>query len=512
MNRSTRRGGFPLSPSQGERVGETGPFVHRRRNTQSISLNFVVAAAFALALCAGCQTDSQQKSPAFKAAMTARETMEIATEAYLFGYPLVKMDLTRQVMTNVRFPEGMNAPPGQFARIRSYPSAANHEITTPSADTLYTAVWLDVAKEPWVLSLPDTQDRYCLFPMLDGWSTVFEAPGKRTTGTGPQKYAITGPGWKGKLPAGLKECKSPTSLVWVIGRVSCTGTSDDYTAAHAIQDKCSAVPLSAYGQPYAPQSGSVDPAIDMETPVREQLRQMNVGAFFNRLALLMRDNPPARADAPILKKMARLGIIPGQPFDINKLSAAEVQALMAVPEVAFARMKAWFKDGAKAGDSISQNGWTLTLKTGLYGTDYIQRAMIAAIGLGASLPQDTFYAISIADGAGEPYSGNFRYVMHFPPGQIPSVNAFWSLTMYDADYFFVENALGRYSLGSRDELKLNGDGSLDIYIQRHPTAAGLASNWLPAAQEKFILMLRFYWPKENMLNGTWKVPPVNRAN
>jgi hypothetical protein len=471
-----------------------------------------LAALAGLVAVTGCKTGSQQKPAAPKATLTARQALDIATEAYIFGYPLVKMDLTRQVMTNVRFPEGMNAPPGQFARIRTFPSASNHEITTPSADTLYTAAWLDVAKEPWVLSIPDTQGRYCLFPMLDGWSTVFEAPGKRTTGTGPQQYAITGPGWKGKLPAGLKESKSPTSMVWVIGRVSCTGTSDDYAAAHAVQDECSAVPLSAYGKPYSPQPGSVDSAIDMETPVREQLKQMNVAAYFNRLALLMKVNPPDHADAPILKKMARLGIVPGQPFDINKLNAAEVQALQTAPEVAFTKMKAWFKDGAKAGDSISQNGWVLNLKTGLYGTDYLQRALIAAIGLGANRPQDTFYAISIADGAGEPYSGNFRYVLHFPPGQAPSVNAFWSLTMYDADYFFVENALGRYTLGSRDQLKFNGDGSLDLYFQRHPPEAARESNWLPAAEEKFILMLRFYWPKETMLNGSWKVPPVKRGD
>jgi hypothetical protein len=406
----------------------------------------------------------------------------------------------------------MNAPLGQFARIRTYPTASNHEITIPSADTLYTAVWLDVAKEPWVVSFPDTQGRYCMFPMLDGWSTVFQDPGKRTTGTGAQKYVITGPGWKGKLPSGLKQCKSATSIVWLLGRVACTGTSEDYAAAHAIQDQCSAVPLSAYGKSYAPQPGTVDPAIDMATPVREQIRQMNVAVFFNRLALLMKDNPPAKADKPLLKKMALLGIVPGQPFDINKLSAAEFQALQTVPELAFAKMKAWFKDGAKVGDAIAQNGWVLTLKTGLYGTDYIQRALIAAIGLGANRPQDTFYAISVADGAGQPYSGNFRYVLHFPPGQLPSVNAFWSLTLYDADYFFVENALGRYTLGSRDELKLNGDGSLDIYIQRHPPPPAQESNWLPAAEEKFILMLRIYWPKETMLDGSWKIPPVKRGD
>ena len=481
-------------------------------NTAGIFINRVLAGAIALALCAGCKTASQQKRVNRKALLTARQAQQIATEAYIFGYPLVKMDLTRRVMTNVRFPEGMSAPMGQFARVRTYPPASNHEITTPTADTLYTGAWLDVAGEPWVVSLPDTHGRYCLFPMLDGWSTVFQAPGKRTTGTGPQKFVITGPGWKGKLPSGLKAFKSPTSLVWVLGRVSCTGTSEDYAAAHAIQDECSAVPLSAYGKPYSPQPGAVDASIDMATPVREQLKQMDVATFFNRLALLMKDNPPTKADKPLLKKMASLGIVPGQPFDINKLSAAEVQALQTVPDLAFTKIKAWFKDGAKTGDSISQNGWVLTLKTGLYGTDYIQRALVAAIGLGASRPLDTFYAVSITDGAGEPYSGNFRYVMHFPPDQVPSVNAFWSLTMYDADYFFVENGLGRYSLGSRDELKFNADGSLDIYIQRHPPGAASESNWLPAAEEKFILMLRFYWPKENMLNGSWKIPPVKRGD
>jgi hypothetical protein len=238
---------------------------------------------------------------------------------------------------------------------------------------------------------------------------------------------------------------------------------------------------------------------------------MNAATFFSRLALLMKENPPTKADSAILKKLARLGIVPGQPFDISKRNAAEVQALQAVPEVAFNKMKAWFKDSGKSGDSVIQNGWVLTMKTGVYGTDYIQRALIAAIGLGASRPQDTFYAISTADGAAQPYSGNFRYVLHFPPGQAPDVNAFWSLTLYDADYFFVENALGRYTLGSRDRLTRNGDGSVDIYIQRHPPGEALEPNWLPAAEEKFILMLRFYWPKENMLNGSWKIPPVKRG-
>jgi hypothetical protein len=472
----------------------------------------MLTVAITLVLTAGGQSESQAKTAGRRTTLKGREALDLATEAYIYGYPLVKMDLTRRVMTNVRFAEGLNAPLGQFARIRTYPAASNHETTTPSLDTLYTAVWLDLAQEPWVVSIPDTQGRYCMFPMLDGWSNVFQAPGKRTTGTGAQKFVITGPGWKGKLPSGLKRYKSPTSIVWLIGRVACTGTTEDYAAAHAIQDQCSAVPLSAYGKPYAPQPGTVDSSIDTTTPVREQIRRMDAGEFFNRLALLMKDNPPSKEDKPILKKMARLGVVPGQPFDANTLSQAEIQALLGVPELAYVKMKLWFKDGAKVGDSLVQNGWVLTLKTGEYGTDYIQRAMIAAIGMGANRSQDTYYAISNADASERAFSGNFRYVMHFPPDQLPAVNAFWSLTMYDADYFLVENALGRYSLGSRDDLKVNADGSLDLYIQQYPPGASLESNWLPAPAEKFILMLRFYWPKESMLDGSWKIPPVKRQD
>ena len=347
----------------------------------------VLAGAITLAAFTGCKTHSGSKPARSKLKLKAREAFDIATDAYVFGYPLVKMDLTRRVMTNVRFPEGMNAPLGQFARIRTFPTASAHEVTTPSTDTLYTGVWLDVGKEPWVVSFPDTADRYCMFPMVDGWSTVFQAPGKRTTGTGPQKYAITGPGWKGKLPRDVKAYKSSTSIVWVLGRVACTGTTADYKAAQAIQDQCSAVPLSAYSKPYTPTPGQVDPSIDMATPVREQINRMDVSTYFNRLALLMKENPPTRADAAIVKKMARLGIVPGQPFDINRLDPLVIQVLQTVPQIASTRVKAWFKDGVKAGDSVAKNGWTYLLKTGVYGTDYIQRALVAAIGLGANRPR-----------------------------------------------------------------------------------------------------------------------------
>ena len=180
----------------------------------------------------------------------AFEALPAGVEAYVYGYPLVTMEMTRRVMSNVEKPEGTRAPMGQFVRMREYPSAAFRDVTAPNADTLYTTAWIDVSQEPWVLSLPDMHDRYYLFPMLDGWTDVFQVPGKRTTGTGPQTYAITAPGWKGKLPPGVKEYKSPTAIVWLLGRIYCTGTPEDYSAVHQLQDEISLVPLSAYGKPY----------------------------------------------------------------------------------------------------------------------------------------------------------------------------------------------------------------------------------------------------------------------
>src|SRR3954453_6115575 len=192
------------------------------------------------------------------------EDFWLATDAYIFGYPLVTMEMTRRVMTNVAAPEGTRAPMGQLVKMREYPTAAYRDVTAPNADTLYTTAWFDVGKEPWVLGIPDMKDRYYLMPLLDGWTTVFQVPGKRTTGTGAQTYAITGPGWSGTLPAGVKEYKSPTSIVWLLGRIYCTGTPEDYAEVHALQDKVKLMPLSAWGgDSYAPPAGKVDPTIDM---------------------------------------------------------------------------------------------------------------------------------------------------------------------------------------------------------------------------------------------------------
>ena len=441
------------------------------------------------------------------------EEFGVAIEAYTFGYPLVTMEMTRRVVTNVAAPAGTRGPMGQFIRLREYPDATFRDVTAPNADTLYTTAFVDVGKEPWVLSIPDMNGRYFLFPMLDGWTNVFASPGKRTTGTGAQTYAITGPGWTGQLPAGVTEYKSATALVWILGRIYCTGTPEDYAAVHALQDACKLVPLSAYGKAYIPPPGKVDPSIDMKTAVREQVNALDAKAYFTLLAELMKANPPTAEDAPVVEQMAQIGLVPGQDFDPGKL---EPVLLGRIPKIAFDRIMLHYR--LSGGDIKNINGWGFTTKTGQYGTNYIQRALITAIGLGANLPEDAVYPVSQKSGGGilaRAYDGGEKYVMRFEKGQTPPVNGFWSLTMYDANYFFVANPLNRYSISPRQALKSNPDGSIDLYIQKDSPGADKESNWLPAPAGKFILMLRLYWPnqtKPSILDGSWVIPPVQRAS
>jgi hypothetical protein len=436
------------------------------------------------------------------------EEFWLATDAYIYGYPLVTMEMTRRVITNVAAPEGTRGPMGQFIKLRQYPDASFRDVTAPNADTLYTTAWIDVGKEPWVLSIPDMKGRYFLVPMLDGWTNVFQVPGSRTTGTGAQTYAITGPGWSGALPAGVKQYKSPTNIVWILGRIYCTGTPEDYAAVHALQDQFKLVPLSSYGKAYAPPSGTVDSSIDMKTPVREQVNRMDAAAYFTLLAQLMKTNPPALADAPALAKFAKIGLVAGKDFDASKLNADFAKR---IPQIAFDRIMIQFKINK---DVQSINGWAFTTKTGLYGTDYLMRALVTAIGLGANRPQDAVYPTSLKDAEDSVYEGANKYVIRFDKGQTPPVEGFWSITMYDSHYFFVPNPINRYSISPRQNLKANADGSIELYVQKDSPGADKETNWLPAPAGKFILMLRMYWPNENdpsIINGTWTIPAVIKA-
>ena len=225
------------------------------------------------------------------------------------------MEMTRRVITNVAKPEGTRGPMGQLIKMRAYPDASFRDVTAPNADTLYTTAFFDVGDEPWVLSAPDMKGRYFLLPFLDGWTDVFAVPGSRTTGTQAQTFVITGPGWSGLVPDGMTELKSPTALVWLLGRIYCTGTPEDYAAVHELQDQFKLQPLSTWGKDYAPPPGKVDPAIDTKMAVRDQVNGLSTTEYFTLLADLMKRNPPAAADAPALQRFKAIGLEPNKTFD-----------------------------------------------------------------------------------------------------------------------------------------------------------------------------------------------------
>jgi hypothetical protein len=472
-------------------------------------MRFIKSALVCLAvllaiLLAACSSNKETKTPGLE------EAVNTAVDAYLYGYPLITFDIARMQQTNVAVPDAEHAPMGQMIRMRTYPAVDNHCCAAPNADTLYTEAWLDVSKEPSVLSIPDMGNRYYIIPMLDGYSEVFRVASPATTGYKAQTYAITGPGWAGTLPHGVTQVKSATGLVWVLGRIYCTGTPDDYKAVHALQDKVTAVPLSSYGKPYTPPAGQVDPNFDMKTAVRKQVDALDVHAYFTRLAQLMKTNPPTAADAPLVARMATIGLVPGQDYDPSKLSGFDKEAIKAVPKLALLKMVKLLKE------QKTTNGWLyFTSGVGNWGTDYPLRAMANMLGPGWNRPQDAIYPLSQKDASGDEYNGSDRkYVVHFDKGQFPPVKAFWSLTLYDPDFFFVPNSINRYELSQRNKFITNPDGSVDMYLQANSPGKAKEANWLPAPKGKFDLVMRMYWPTAtppSIVDGSWTPPAATRA-
>lgn len=312
-------------------------------------------------------------------ALAPAEALRIAVEGYVYLYPLVTMEVTRKQLTNVEAGKVFGrGPMNAFSHMRSYPDAEMRAVVRPSFDTLYSSAWLDLSKEPLVVSSPDTKGRTFLLPMLDMWSDVFAVPGKRTSGTAPASWALVAPGWKGTLPAGVQRIDAPTSFVWIM---------------------------------------------------------------------------------PTLARVA--------------------------------------------------NGWQMnTDKMGVYGNYYVKRAIVAMVGLGANQPEDAVYPLNLVAADGKPVVGSHRYVLHFSKDELPTAEAFWSATMYDAEGFQVPNPINRFAIGDRDPLKHNADGSLDILIQHDSPGPEQESSWLPAPKGVCGITLRLYAPRPQALDGRWNPPAI----
>lgn len=438
--------------------------------------------------------------------LSPAEATRIAAEAYIYAYPLVTMDVTRLVTTNLRAGERPDfGPMNQFGHMRAFPPAGFKEVVRPNFDTLYSPVWLDLTRGPVIVSVPDTGGRYYMLPMLDMWTDVIAVPGKRTSGTQAADFAVMGPCWQGSLPGGVIPIHSSTPYVWVIGRAQTNGPGD-YENVHRIQDGYKVTPLSAWGREAAPvEAPEPDPSVDMETPPLVQVNGMSAQRYFEYAAQLMKLHPPHLSDGSILLRMRRIGLEPGQDFDCDSLSEELQRAL---DEGAAQGLKTIQE--AAANQREARNGWAIsTAVMGVCDNEYLQRAVITLVGLGANPPEDAIYPLNVADANGDPVVGGRRYVMHSAAAELPPVGAFWSLTMYGGDGFPVENALHRYAIGDRSGLQFNDDGSLDLYIQPDSPGADKEANWLPSPREGAVgLTMRLYAPEPPVLNGEWAPPPV----
>lgn len=439
-------------------------------------------------------------------ASDAEQLNEIAVEAYQFLYPLITMDITRRVTTHYEAGKkpGMG-PMNQFHHMRAFPTADFREVVRPNFDTLYSSCWLDLTKEPMIISAPDTNGRYYLLPMLDMWSDVFASPGKRTSGTAARHFAVVPAGWRGKLPRGVERIEAPTPHVWIIGRTQTNGPAD-YPAVNKIQDGYKVTPLSQWGKKPRPLKAVVDADIDVKTPPLDQVNEMSGQKYFEYASELLKIHPPHVTDWSQVARLARLGIVPGKSFNYKNASPTVKAALDRAPATALTHLKEKLPTLARIAD-----GWQMNTDTmGVYGNYYLKRAIVAMVGLGANQPEDAIYPLNIADADGKPLTGNHKYVLHFEKSELPPVEAFWSITMYDEAGFQVANSLNRFAIGDRDALKYNSDGSLDLYIQSQSPGKDRESNWLPSpAQGKLGVTFRLYGPKSAALDGRWN-PPVIR--
>ncbi len=456
----------------------------------------VVSSALSIVACDKPQAPPAPKvePPKVVAPTIDAELKRLAAEVYVFAYPMVLADVTRQIQV-------AKTSVNTFSHRRTVPDASSTDTVNPNVDFLFSQAWIDLSKEPIVLSVPDTKGEYYLIALIDAWTNVASSIGKRTTGTGKEDFAIVGPRWKGTLPGGVSEIRSPTESALLLGRTQ-TRSGSDHAVASRIQDQFKLAPLSKRAAKPAAAASAASPAVDAKTDPRDQVAHMDASAFFTRFASLLPGNPPTSADAPMVDKIKKLGIVPGQPFDVGKLEAL---AATSVQEGAKSALDAITTAAKGAGSADVRNGWAVDRDLGRWGTDYGKRAVSAWRGLGVNAPEDAIFMSARFDGGGRRLDGANRYVLHFDRGNAPPADGFWSLSLYDDNGHFVANRLNRFSIRS-DELRANADGSFDIHIQNPDPAK--EGNWLPAPKGSFNLILRIYWPKQEVLDGRWVAPGI----
>jgi len=439
-------------------------------------------------------------------ALYSVKVIKQGAEAYIFGYPLVLMELTRKAMAaDAKSGIGGNS----LAHMRVFPDHNFRKVVRPNDDTLYSIAWFDLSKEPMIISTPAC-DRYYVLPFMDAWTNVFATVGTNSTGNEPGHFVLVGPDWQGDLPTGMKEIKAPTNMVWMIGRVQTNGKNDIKNVA-AFQDQLTITALHLWPKGKANPTMTIDTIEQMKSKAnpKAEIDALSAQEFFNSLSVLMAQQPASEEDQAAVANLAKLGVFAGAAFNIDTLNP--IKKLLIEKAVKIANSKLHDAINTQSA-SPKENGWIMWRDTiGQPGTNYQVRAGVALAGLGALPISEAAYASTAIDEHKQALTGEQQYKMHFPAGQLPPAKAFWSLTMYDVDGFMVESSINRYLLGDRDALIYNQDGSLDLYIQNTQPEAG-QSNWLPAPKDQFTLLLRMYSLDTPFYDGSWQIPAIERLN
>lgn len=459
----------------------------------------------ALATSQGMAEDAKQMS-ADEA--KAKQAYALGVQAYIWGYPMVVMQRSRDAMTKGGdapvTPDVFNKSGLLFAPVNQIASAWGmlgpkfSAVQSGNSDTQYSVTWFDVATEPYVLEIPDAKGRYYTYQFIDAWTNNFHYASTRTMGSQKQAYALVAPGWKGALPDDVIRVDTPTPTGFVIGRWF-VADEKDVKAVNDIQKQVSMTPLGSWGKSYTPPKVKVVKARKYDGDL----------AFFEQLGDTLVINGALGTDGGILGLLENIGLSADHGFDPSNLSDAEKKSLAQAVTDGDAMLAAKSADMGK-----TVNGWQLSpVLSEYFGAKYLFRAAIGYQAMFVNTPIEAYYPGAFKDKDGKVLDGSSsKYTITFPKGQTPPVGAFWSVTLYDAKKrLMVENKLNRYKIGSADKMTAEKDGSTVIYIQADSPGKDKESNWLPAPKEPFYLLMRMYQPDIEVLNGQYEIPGVVTA-
>jgi hypothetical protein len=428
----------------------------------------------------------------------ARKAESIIRAAFIYSFPVHDLARTRLLFTQQ--PDNpRNVAPNMLQHNRKLLDHRARQVTMPNNDTLYSSAWLDLSAGPLLLTVPDMGDRYYSFAMMDIFTNNFACVGSRTTGSGATTFAIAGPGWDKESPSGTRLVRSPSNDVWLLGRVLTDG-QDDLPEVHRLQNAMRLEPLagSANARLYVAKATEHTPA-----------------AFLDLVNEALGRNPVPKHERAMVDDFAAVGIRPGMPGAWQQLDEEVRNAWTVLMPLMFRELKSLPADSLQSVRKSSDCWVGGRDNIGNFGDDYRYRAFICLSGLGALERAEAIYLTCRVDTLGERLSGEHCYRLHVPAG-VP-VDAFWSLSMYefqpDGRGFFVENPLGRYTIGDRTPgLLSNPDGSADLWLQSGAPDGNRKANWLPAPAGMFSLALRFYQPRKALLDRSFAVPAPERLN